>query len=111
MRDNNHKYCLAIPINQKGIEQDEYFIDDEENIIYYHLSGKEIDAFWDSGIDQDINYEYNLMIDLCEDEIVPWEACEKKIPELKKYPLLKNGKIIKAMQDAVKYKTYLHMYF
>lgn len=107
---NLHKYCLAVPINQIGIDHDEYLIDDDENIIYYYLSDREVDAFWDSGIDQVINYKYNLMIDLFEDETVPWQACEEAISELRKYPILKDGKIIEAMINAVKFKTYVAMY-
>jgi hypothetical protein len=73
---------LSVPINEKGIEEYDYGVEDTSNIKTFMLSEREFDVLYHQGIFDSINEECELFIDDYESEVISkenFETCDKII--------------------------------
>jgi hypothetical protein len=99
---------LSVPINEQGVEEYDYGVEDTPNIKTFMLSEKEFNVLYYQGIFDNINNECELLIDDYESEVILrdyFEVC-KRIIGNENVPVFSE-----ALDLAIKYDTLLGLDF
>lgn len=99
---------LSVPINDQGIEEYDYGVEDTPNIKTFMISEQEFDILYHQGIFDSINEECDLLIGDYESEIISvdhFEVCKKTIGNTN-VPVFSE-----ALELAIKYGTLLGLDF
>lgn len=105
---------VNVPLNKKGLRELERGNTAMLNVLSIHFSEQEIDILWPMFFK--FCDEFDLLIDLAEEEDMPFECLERALVIAKSYldtvstnPIGKEatGKVIHAIEAAIKAKTYV----
>lgn len=103
---------LNVPLNEKGIEELDLGYD-KVDVYHIRLSEEEANSLWKLFFA--LNEAFEILIDMAEEEILPFECLEKALCIAKSHldtatdPIEKEAtkKVIHAIEIAIKAKTYV----